>query len=79
MHGRLKLEPLMMTLGVFNRETRKNPMAWRTLGYVTDIHGKGGSSKSELRLQDYHNMLKIILESYKDAQKNLFFGGSMTE
>ena len=47
-HGRLKLEPLMMTLGVFNRETRNNPMAWRTLGYVTDIQGKGGSNKSHL-------------------------------
>ena len=67
-HGRLKLEPLMMTLGVFNRKTRNNPMAWRTLGYVTDIHGKGGSNKSHLRMQDYHNMLNIILETYRNAQ-----------
>jgi len=38
----------MMTLGVFNWETRNNPMAWRTFGYVTDIQGKGGSNKSHL-------------------------------
>jgi len=68
-HGRLKLEPLMMTLGVFNRETRNNPMAWRTLGYVTDIQGKGGSNKSHLRMQDYHNMLNIILKSYQNVQR----------
>ena len=35
-HGRLCLEPVQFTLGIFNRETRNNPKAWRTIGYVTE-------------------------------------------
>ena len=34
--GRLCLEQIRFTLGIFNRETRNNPNAWRTLGYIAD-------------------------------------------
>ena len=73
-HGRLCLEPVMMTLTCFNRETRQNPKAWHTLGYVTDlITVKGGDTS--LKAQDYHNMLDIILQPLKNMQKRkiMFF------
>ena len=65
-HGRLKLEPLLFTLSIFNRKTRKNPRAWRALGFVTNLIEKAGTPED--RMRDYHNSLKIILQSYKEAQ-----------
>ena len=68
-NGRLKLEPVMMTLTCFNSETRKNPLAWRTIGYVTDFIG----SKSEdyqMKLQDWHDIVSIILDPIRDMQQN---------
>ena len=34
--GNLKLESVMFTLGMFNRETRNKNQAWRLLGYIPD-------------------------------------------
>ena len=31
---RLSIEPIVFTLGIFNRKTRNKPNAWRTLGYI---------------------------------------------
>lgn len=68
-HGRLCLEPVQFTLGIFNRETRSHPRAWRTLGYVNDLN-KRYSGKGREKLQDYHLMLKVILKTFVEAQKN---------
>lgn len=68
-HGRLCLEPVQFTLGIFNREARNKPMAWRTLGYITDLIKKEACESHE-KMQDYHDMLNIILASFKDAQKS---------
>jgi hypothetical protein len=69
-NGRLKLEPVSFTLGIFNRKCRSNPLFWRTLGFVTDIDvNVGNASVSELKQQDYHNMLKIVLASFEKAQQ----------
>jgi hypothetical protein len=68
--GRLCIEQIRFTLGIFNRETRSNPNAWRTLGYITDqsyIKTKTTFEKS----QDYHHMISIILEDFKNAQTKL--------
>ena len=35
-NGRLCLEPIRFTLGIFNRETQNNPSSWRTIGYISD-------------------------------------------
>ena len=67
-NGRLKLEPLMFTLGIFKRKCRANPMFWRTLGFVTDTTDSK-KAKGDVKLQDYHNMLDIILSSYKQSQQ----------
>ena len=34
--GRLCIEPASFTLGIFKKEVRNLPMAWRPLGYVTN-------------------------------------------
>jgi hypothetical protein len=61
----------MFTLGIFKRECRSNPMFWRTLGFITDvIDDKSHQGReSTLKPQDYHNMLDIVLGSFKKAQK----------
>ena len=68
--GRLCLEQIRFTLGIFNRETRSNPNAWRTLGYITDqsyIKTKNSFEKN----QDYHHMISVILQDFKLAQSKL--------
>jgi hypothetical protein len=35
-NGRLCLEPIRFTLGIFKRNVRNHPNAWRTLGYIVD-------------------------------------------
>jgi hypothetical protein len=42
-HGRLCLEPLQFTLGIFKRDVRNMAKSWRSLGYVTDITTKENS------------------------------------
>ncbi len=66
-HGRLCLEPVQFTLGIFNRNTRNNPKAWRTIGYVTETIYTGKIT-TEMKQQDYHSILNIILKSYKECQ-----------
>ena len=61
--GRLKLEPITFTIGIFKRKIRNSiTRAWRTLGFPTDIMSKK-NVKKEIKLQDYHNILKVILPS----------------
>jgi hypothetical protein len=69
-HGRLCLEQIRFTLGIFNRQTRNNPNAWRTLGYIADqayIKSKTSFDKN----QDYQHMISTILEEFKETQKQI--------
>jgi hypothetical protein len=66
-NGRLKLEPVMFTLGIFKRECQADPSFWRTIGFVTDT-ANSKKANAQLKLQDYHNILEIILRSYIEAQ-----------
>ena len=68
-HGRLCLEPVQFTLGIFNRDTRDKAKSWRTLGYIPNIP-KNPNDTTEQRLQDYHSILSKILESFNNAQNN---------
>jgi Plavaka transposase len=78
MHGRLCLEPVQFTLGIFKREIRNLPRAWRTLGYATDVLYKG-KCDTRKKLQDYHTILNVILQKFKERQSTplqwQFFGG----
>ena len=70
-HGRLCLEPIQFTLGIFNRTTRNNPKAWRTLGYVTELL-YNGKINTEEKMQDYHLIQNVILNSLREAQNKKF-------
>ncbi len=69
--GRLCLEQIRFTLGIFNRETRNNPNAWRTLGYICD-QAYLNTETTEEKLQDYHQMMNEILKEYKVCQDQKF-------
>ena len=56
-NGRLCLEQVRFTLGIFVRETRNKPQAWRTLGYINDQQLIVCTNSTE-KAQDYHFMLK---------------------
>jgi hypothetical protein len=70
-HGRLCIEQIRFTLGIFNRNTRNKPAAWRTLGYIADQSALPAKS-SQIKSQDYHHMISIILKEFKDAQRESF-------
>lgn len=66
--GRLCLEPVTFTLGIFKKEVRNYPMAWRPLGFIVNqsnlcaVDGVG-------RAKDYHFVLSFILDSLQKAQQ----------
>ena len=69
--GKLSLEPVCFTLGIFNRKTRNQAHAWRTIGYVPnfDLLSKYKIKKTEEKVQDYHHMLSIIFNDVYISQK----------
>ena len=69
--GRLTLEPISFTLGIFNKSTRRKFRAWHTLGFVNNfanIRYTGDSTAAD-KAQDYHFILDTILSSYVIAQQ----------
>jgi len=89
------LEPVLFTLGIFNRKTRNLSTAWRPLGLVTNTtrmssatraqFGKRYVKKTEPKdqimhtyftftksqnMQNYHRILKVILEDLVTCQKS---------
>ena len=72
-HGHLSLEPVVFTLSIFNQLTWNMPQAWHPLGYIPNL---GLMSKAETKhncsspdkVQLYHDILSIILQSLKDLQ-----------
>ena len=67
--GSLSLEPVMFSLMIHNRETRKRPEAWLPLGYINDpssMPGKKFRDTTE-KLEDYHAMLSIVLKGLSDV------------
>jgi hypothetical protein len=70
-HGRLCLEQIRFTLGIFNRKTRNNPLAWRTIGYIKDQAYIPTETTRE-KLNDYHQMIDHLLQDYKKCQNQKF-------
>ena len=74
--GKLQVEPISFSLGIFNRETRKNAKAWRTLGYIedyknaTNVNLEQNSNKvsSTTKLQDYHAIINHIIKDIYELQ-----------
>jgi hypothetical protein len=70
-NGRLCIEQVRFTLGIFKRNVRNQSRAWRSIGYIMDqAHILNLSRDKTAKMQDYQYMTEIILESYKKAQQN---------
>ena len=69
------LEPLCFTLGIFKRNIRNTPMAWRNLGLIPgkvgDLYPKIPFAKNklaEMRLNDWHFIIAHLLDEFKTQQ-----------
>ena len=84
-YGNLKLESVMFTLGIFNRETRNKSGAWRLLGYIPDltqdtitdrnfevdeVQDTEIVSEQVQKRRDYHHALKHIIQGIIDAENS---------
>ena len=83
-YGRLNFEPVQFILSLFNRKTRNQYHAWRTLGYINDLKTKNQDEPeeddmtnnndlpklkdSEVNIQDYHAILQVILNALQNLQ-----------
>jgi hypothetical protein len=67
-HGRLTLEPLMVTFSsLFNLKARNNPLFWSILGYLP--YGSNYDYRSAThKLDDYHYVLGCILKELGELQ-----------
>ena len=70
-NGRWCLEQVRFTLGIFNRNTRNQSHAWRSLGYIADQANINALNSVQKSL-DYHHMLEVILEDFKECQQYKF-------
>ena len=84
-YGRLNFEPVQFTLSLFNRKTRNQYHAWRTLGYVNDLktinheepeeddmtinNDMPKLKDSEVNIRDYHAILQVILKDLQSLQR----------
>jgi hypothetical protein len=68
--GNLCQEPVLFTLGIFNKRTRQLPRAWRPLGFVPNMQILNQSIKSTQKIDDYHRCLDIILAGLEKAQSH---------
>ncbi len=67
----LSVEPIVFTLGIFNRQLRNLPKAWRTLGYIEDLDNsnvKKSQKSVQERTRDYHLIISEILSELKVLQ-----------
>ena len=62
-HGRACLEPIMMTLTIFNRKARSSHSAWRVLGFIPNSARHRTASDATEKNWDYHVVVDHITES----------------
>ena len=72
-NGRLQVNPLTFTLGIFNRATRNKASAWRTMGYVDDLLNFDDKDvrkdqKASSKARDVHAIINLILQEMKSMQ-----------
>ena len=59
--GKNTMEPVMMTLGIFNRSFRNRPEAWRPIGYMPNLMNVAKRKSVDDRHRDFHHLLRILL------------------
>lgn len=81
--GKIKIEPVQLTLSIFKHNFQRNFHFWRTLGLISDLssqklHENIGSdgdtinhpqSDASSNLRDYHRVMCPIFQSLKCVQK----------
>ena len=70
--GKLGLEPVVMSLMIYNRQTRNTAKAWRVIGYLPNfgsIFGKRSYTANQ-KAEDYHYCLGKIIDGIRDLQQN---------
>jgi len=73
--GSATICPVSYTLGIFDEDTKKNPHAWRHLGFipkdvVRSVIGNSHKENKRLKLADFHSHLRAILEPLILFQSN---------
>ena len=67
--GLITLEPIWLTLGIFNQSARNRPDAWRVIGFVPSLSNINNKNlTSGQRLDDYHSILRMIFTPLKKLQ-----------
>jgi hypothetical protein len=70
--GKLKLEAIMITLGIFTRQMRNKAEAWRLLGFICDPNKENlGNDKYISQVEkrtDYHHILKELLQELYELE-----------
>ena len=71
---RLSIEPIVFTLGIFNRETRNLPTSWRTLGYIENVYNstetEAATKNAESKARNYHSIVGRLLDDVKPLLGN---------
>ena len=64
--GNKTLEPVCMTLGIFNRRVRNTHKAWTVLGYIPNKLVYKSAKHAVERFSDFHFMLEHIVRPLKE-------------
>jgi Plavaka transposase len=68
--GNQTLEPVCMTLGIFNATTRNKENAWRIIGFIPSSSTITGRKLTpEQKRSDYHTMLSVVMAPLEQLQK----------
>ena len=73
-NGKLNVEPITFTLGIFKRAVRNLPQAWRTIGFIEKLQHMVSEpflacpSNTKRKLQDKHTIMKFILKELVELQ-----------
>ena len=77
-HSNWILDPVMFTFTFFNNMVCRKSSSWRTLGFINDTNLKSQAQNAQIptcdKVQDFHDQLKVILNSLKVCQEK---GGFM--
>ena len=75
-YGKNLIEPVQITLSIFNRKCRRKFNFWRPLGFINNLstqklYEQVGSETLDkaTKLRDYHKILGVIFQSLKNVQE----------
>ena len=66
--GRHTVEPVMFTLGIFNRSFRNQHRAWRPLGFIPNIDSIAPHATADQKQEDKGHSLRILLSEMVSHQ-----------